>query len=213
MLDVEIDDRKLKKALRIAPMRLKKELFDELDHISRSFLSRFRKERLKGPPGVYGDGKRGLLGTFKKTRFGVAQNVSALDMGVEIVSSSSVAVRHQHGETVRPSAREYLYIPFKANSRARALMFTKSKKKPQLKTKYRKLKNLSKNKGNKPFIMTVKGKEYVAQKHGDKPVLMYIRKKEAPFDESLHFYETWNKQRQKTITYLNRAVQKALDKV
>lgn len=205
MLDMEVDKTRLEKALRIAPQELKKELWDEFDHINRSFLSTFRKTRLQGPPGIYGDGRRGLFGTFGKRRFGAMAKIE--DMGMEIYSSSkTIGPRHQFGIPLVAKG-DHLLIPFRANTAAREKMYT-SGKKPRLRKKFQDASNI---KGL--FSMKIKGEEYLAKRYGPKVVLMYIKKKKAEYKDALGFYETWNAFIPKAITYMNRAVEKALARI
>jgi len=208
MFTMEVEKVKLSKALRIAPQELKKELWNEFDHIPRSFLSTFRKTRLQGPPGIYGDGKEGLFGQFKKRQIGrnpaFCPIGDASDMGFEILSNSkTIGPRHEFGIPLLPQG-DHLLIPFRANPDARQRMYTAGKK-PRLKKQYRDAGNVK-----KMFSMRVKGSEYLVKRFGEKLVFLYIKKNKAEYKDALGFYDTWNGMIPKAIDYMNRAVDRAL---
>jgi hypothetical protein len=204
MLEVEIDTRKLDKAFLLAPRLLKQELGDAFDHISLSFLKSFRKERLQGPPGVYGDGRKGLLGTFQRASL-VSQSLQG--MGIEIFSNSKIAKRLEVGGTVYPSGSGRLAVPIRGNAKNRAIMYTKGMK---LKKQYKdpaSLKRTFRIKGN--------GKEFIAKRIAGETRLLYVLKSSVKNEEMLGFFDTWNNTgfQNKRIQLLNKAVDKAIARI
>ena len=197
MLDLEIDTRKLEKAIRAVPNALRIELGKEFDHIQRSFLGTFRKERLQGPPGIRGDGRAGLFGTFVRTML-VSPTIEG--MGFEIFTLSKVAKRHEVGGKVTAAGGGNLAVPLSMRTK----MFSARGK---LKKKYKdpsKLRNI--------FEIVSKGKTYLAQKTGGEVKPLYVLKSHVTLKPRLEFYRVWDSMQNKVFTYLNRGVDKALKK-
>jgi len=197
MLDLEVDTRKLEKAIRAVPNALRHELGKEFDHIQRSFLGTFRKERLQGPPGVRGDGRKGLFGTFVRTML-VSPTIEG--MGLEIFTTSEVAKKHEVGGKVTASGGSRLAVPLSMRTK----MFSARGK---LKKKYKdpgKLKNT--------FEIVSKGKTFLAQTIGGEVQPLYVLKRSVTLKPRLEFYRVWDSMQNKVFTYLNKAVDKALKK-
>ena len=197
MLDLEVDTRKLEKAIRAVPNALRHELGKEFDHIQRSFLGTFRKERLQGPPGIRGDGRKGLFGTFVRTML-VSPTIEG--MGLEIFTTSEVAKKHEVGGKVTASGGSRLAVPLSMRTK----MFSARGK---LKKKYKdpgKLKNT--------FEIVSKGKTFLAQNIGGEVKPLYVLKRSVTLKPRLEFYRVWDSMQNKVFTYLNRGVDKALKK-
>jgi len=198
-IDVKIDKEKLDRAIRIIPQALKFELGDAFDHIGRSFLGTFRKERLQGPPGVYGDGRYGLYGTFRRASL-VSKTIEG--MGLEIFSESKVSKRHEFGERVLP-AENALAVPIKSLSGD--VMYTAGHR---LKKQYKYPAQLKKT-----FVITSRGKSFLAKWMADRLRFLYVFKPFVDIRERLEFYHTWDAMQGKIFTYINQGVDKALAKV
>lgn len=198
-IDVKIDKQNLDRAIRIIPQALKFELGDAFDHIGRSFLSIFRKERLQGPPGVYGDGAYGLYGTFRRASL-VSQTIEG--MGLEIFSESKVSKRHEFGERVMPE-QQALAVPIKSLNED--VMYTAGHR---LKKQYKYPAQL-----NKTFVITSRGKSFLAKWMSGRLRFLYVFKPFVDVSARLEFYHTWDEMQGKIFTYINQAVDKALAKV
>lgn len=197
MIDLEVDTRKLEKAIRAVPNALRYELGKEFDHIQRSFLGTFRKTRLQGPPGILGDGRAGLFGTFRRTML-VSPTLEG--MGLEIFTPSKVAKKHEVGGRITATGGGKLAVPLSIRTR----MFTARGK---LKKKYRdpsKLRNT--------FEIVSRGKTFLAQNIGGEVKPLYVLKSHVTLKPRLEFYRVWDSMQNKVFTYLNRAVDKALKK-
>ncbi len=198
-IDVKIDKEKLDRAIRIIPQALKFELGDAFDHIGRSFLGTLRKERLQGPPGVYGDGRYGLYGTFRRASL-VSKTIEG--MGLEIFSESKVSKRHEFGERVLPQ-EEALAVPIKALNQAE--MYTAGQR---LKKQYKYPGQLKKT-----FVITSRGKSFLVKWITGRLRFLYVFKPYVDVRARLEFYQTWDEMQGKIFTYINQAVDKALTKV
>ena len=195
MLDLELNTRKLEKAIRAVPIALRQELGKEFDHIQRSFLGTFRKTRLKGPPGIRGDGRKGLFGTFTRTML-VSPTIEG--MGLEIFTNSKIAKIHETGGRVTATGGANLAVPLSD----RTEMFTSRGK---LKKRYKdpsKLKNT--------FEIVSRGKTFLAKNIGGEVKPLYVLKSHVALKPRLEFYRVWDSMQNKVFTYLNRAVDKSL---
>jgi len=197
MLDIEVNTRKLEKAISRVPSTLRHELGKEFDHIQRSFLGTFRKTRLQGPPGIRGDGRKGLFGTFVRTML-VSPTIEG--MGLEIFTPSKVAKKHEIGGKVTKPGGGRLKVPLSV----RTEMFTS---KGKLKPKYRKPGKLKNT-----FEIVSRGKTFLAQKIGGEVKPLYVLKSHVTLKPRLEFYRVWDSMQNKVFTYLNRGVDKALKK-
>lgn len=198
-LEVEVDLSALEKAIRVVPKQLKNELGDAFDHIGKSFLKNFRLQRLQGPPGVYGDGRSGLFGTFK---MGMLFGQTPLDMGVHIFSESGIAQRLEYGGTVVAHGGS-LTVPIKGISATRAEMYSA---KGKLKRKYKNPREI-----RKTFtVKTKKGKTLIAKKIAGRVLFLYVLKPQVSNDPMLEFYGTWDELQNRRIELINEAVEKAL---
>ncbi len=180
MFDVKIilDERGLNKAIKRVPQAMKRELGDGMDRIGKGFLKRWRKARLFGPPGVMGNTRHGLFGTFKRVSI---PGKTIDDMGMRIFSDSKVALAHEEGEVIRAGSGK-LAVPL----RSRTQMFTaKGKLKKRFKQPGR-IKNLN--------PMKFKGQTYLVKvnKRAKSILPLYVLKKEIKLKPRLHFERTWN---------------------
>lgn len=200
MLYVEIDSRKLDLALRVFPRNLKGHLGDAFDYIGRSFVKRLKAERLSGRPGLRASWvfTKRLQRTFFVPIGGIG------DMGTEIKFDSAVAVEHEEGGDITAKGGGRLAVPLSM----RQEMFTA---KGALKKKYKApglLKNMR--------LVMLKGQPYLAkfQKRKSEEITpMYVLKRTVRIPARLEFFKTWDKQENKNIQRLNRAIQMTLNGV
>ena len=197
-LTVEINTKNLEMALRIFPKELKYEIADGMDHISRRFLSTFKKARLQGPPGVRG-GPHGIFSHFYRASL-VAQDIEG--MGMVIFSDSKISRMHEFGQVVTNPGGGKIAVPLSA----RTEMFYSD---GRLKTKYRKPQSISNVK--KIFLH---GKGYLAKiiKKAKTILPMYILKNSVKIKPRLGFYATWDDMQNERIEILNQSIKKVLDK-
>jgi len=199
-LTVEIDTRRLERAIKIAPRVLKFELADGMDRIGKGFLKRFRQQQLQGPPGVRGESGHGLFGTFKRV-FLVSPTIEG--MGTEIFSDSKIARLHETGGIVTDPGGGRLAVPLSA----RTEMFTaRGKLRPRFK-RPRELKNV--------HPMRFKGQTFLARvtKRAQKILPLYVLKRMVRLKPRLGFYRTWDGLVNYRIEILNKAIEKALRKI
>jgi hypothetical protein len=212
MLKIEIDTAKLQKALRIAPVLIRQELGDALDHISRSFFKTFYRTRLKGPPGVSARGGRGgLFGKFRKRILGSSQGtlsnkikssttiseivgsgVSTENMGIEIFTRSTAAYMHEFGGTV--GSGKLMPVPLGNNLSRSQQAFAKAGRLVPVKI------------NGKLFLIR-------AGKKVDHVEPLFILKGSITLKPRLGFYSTWQGMENKTIERLNTAINRAIQKV
>ncbi len=209
MLHVEIDTSKVQKALRVAPMQLRAELADTIDHTARSFMKTLYRTRLQGSPGIRNRPSglgRGIFSSFYKRIIGapnylsntaksggtisgmIGSNMATMDMGLEIRTRSTAARMHEFGGTI--SGR--MVIPLSQKASNRRLL-----------------------KGGKLTYVLLGGKPYLAKvdRRAHKLEPVFIIKNSIKIRPRLGFYSTWGSMQNKTISRLNTAVQKALSKV
>jgi len=203
-LDARIDVTAFDKALKLVPKVLKWELRDSLDHIQRSFLKKFRLERLQGPPGIRGGGPEGkgpgIFNRFKKRKI---KDKDIEGMGVEIYTQSKIAKLHEAGGTVTAKGGK-LAVPF--SQKIRPQMYTG---KGRLKSRFRhpgQLKNVG--------LIVSNGKELLVKflKRGRQIRPLYILKREVILKPQLGFYKTWESHKTRQLAILNSAIHKALKK-
>ncbi|MDP3790338.1 MAG: hypothetical protein Q8R48_08070 [Candidatus Omnitrophota bacterium] len=211
MLNVEIDITKVQKALRIAPVQLRSELADTIDHTSRSFLKKFYRTRFKGPPGLTMGGRGNLFSKFRKRVIGsnqgtlsnrikantvigeiVGSNISTEDMGMEIFTNSEAAKIHEFGGTI--SGRMIVPLPQSPAGERSDRRLLRSGKLIYLRI------------GGNQFLAKVDKKAHKARP-------AFIIKNSVRIRPRLGFYDTWGSMQNQTIERLNNAVQKALSKV
>jgi len=202
-LEPEFDTSKLKRAIRMIPIVLRDELDDAFDHIGRSFLSQFRKERLQGPPGIKSRGSHGIYKYFQRKK--LAPTHDLMDMGVEIYSKSKIAAMHETGAVIRGEGSNRLAVPFSQEYKPE--MYTAG---GRLKTRFRKPGMLKKVRAAK-----LKGKYFLIQfkKGTDEIKPIFVLKHKITIKPRLGFLKTFSKHRIRRIQILNRAVVKALKKV
>jgi hypothetical protein len=196
MLDVEINTRRLERAIRDVPRALKYELADGMDHISRKFLKIFRQTRLQGPPGIKGS-PRGIFTYFRRT-FLISSNIEG--MGVEIFSDSKIARLHEEGGIIKDPGGGKIAVPLSA----RTEMYTARGK---LRRRYKAPKLLK-----KIFPILLKGKTYLARlKQKTKEITpLYVLKNKIRIRPRLGFYHTWDRLENERIRILNKSITKAL---
>lgn len=197
-LTVEINTKDLETALRIFPKELKYEIADGMDHISRKFLSTFKKSRLQGPPGVHG-GPHGIFSRITRASL-VAQDIEG--MGMIIFTDSKIARMQEFGARITNPGGGKIAVPLSA----RTEMFTGD---GRLKTKYRHPQELSNVK--KIFF---RGKGWLAKiaKRAETATLMYILKNSVRIKPRLGFYLMWNQMQNERIDILNKSIKNTLEK-
>ena len=200
MQTVEVDIRKLDRALKFAPKILKYELADGMDRISKGFLKRFRQQRLQGYPGVRGASGRGLFGTFRRA-FLVSPSIEG--MGMMIYTYSKIAKLHEQGGIVKDPKGGRLAVPLSA----RKQMFTS---KGKLRGRYKNPKELKNVKA-----LRLKGKTFLAKitKRTNAVLPLYILKKQVTIKPRLGFYNTWDNLTDYRINILNKSILKALRRI
>ncbi len=199
-LTVEIDTRRLERAIKIAPRVLKFELADGMDRIGKGFLKRFRQQQLQGPPGVRGASGYGLFGTFKRV-FLVSPTIEG--MGTQIFSDSKIAKLQETGGIVTNPGGGRLAVPLSA----RTEMFTaQGKLRPRFK-RPRELKNV--------HPMRFKGQTFLARvtKRAQKILPLYVLKRMVRLKPRLGFYRTWDGLVNYRIEILNKSIDKALRQI
>lgn len=199
---VEINTAKLDKALRLFPKQLKNELGDGMDHISRKFLSTFRKSRLQGPPGIK-TRPHGIFTHFSRASL-VSQDIEG--MGMIIFSDSKIAKLHQEGGTVQPSSGGALAVPLSM----RPEMFVGGQYPGRVKKQYKEPKQ------RKDIIeIESNGKKFLAKvkKKSRDLLLLFVLKNKVRIRPRLGFYQTWDSMQNERIIILNKSIGKALDSV
>lgn len=199
-LQVEIDDKKLQKALKNVPDLLKEELMDAFDHIPKKFYKLFYTKQLKGPKPekiLAAPASRGLFGQFKKH---MIFSRSALDMGVVMYTDSKVGSLHETGGTLTAKGGGHIAVPLSARSQ----MYTAA---GRLKKKYKEpssLKNLIKIKiHDKQFLVQT-------QKKSGEILPLYVLKNKIRIKPKLGFLKLWEGQLNVNIGILDKSVDKAL---
>jgi hypothetical protein len=197
-LTAEIDTSKLEYAMRVFPQRLKFELADGMDHITRKFLKIFRQTRLQGPPGIKGR-PHGIFTHFSRASL-VSKDIEG--MGMTVFSDSKISRLHEEGGRVTNPGGGKLAVPLSA----RTEMFTSSGK---LKMQYRRprmIKNV--------IPIELKGKTFLAKvKKRSKEILpLFVMKNHIRIRPRLGFYQTWQNMENERITILNASVNKAIEK-
>ncbi len=113
VLTTEINTQRLDMALKLFPQRLKEELGDGMDHITRKFLGIFRQQRLQGPPGVRGR-PHGIFTHFYRASL-VSKDIEG--MGMVVFSDSKVAKLQEEGGKVSNPGGGKLAVPFHRGKR------------------------------------------------------------------------------------------------
>lgn len=201
-LTAEINTKHLELALRSFPKELKYELYDGMDHISKRFLIRFRKERLSGPPGVKGR-PRGIFTYFKRVCL-VAQDIEGI--GMVIYSESKIARMHEEGAVIRETGGKKIAAPLSARSE----MFKGGEYPGRLKKRFKEPGLI-----RKMFRIVIRGKSYLAKrKRGEeKPIPYFVLKASIRIKPRLGFYDTWDTMQNDRIEILNKSIEKALNTI
>jgi len=199
MISCEVDTRKLEIAMRNIPRELKIELGDAFDYIARKFLKTFHATRLHGPPGIRGT-PHGIFKRIHRTDlvpYGGIEN-----MGIQIASDSKIARLHEEGGVIKAEEGS-LAVPLSA----RTEMYTSE---GRLKAAYkhpRQMKNIR--------LIKLRGKRWLAKfwswKFQIQP--LFVLKNSIIIRPRLGFYKTWADMENMHIERLNRAVQRAIDKI
>lgn len=201
VISVEINTKNLDLAMRLFPRRLKINLGDAFDHISRHFLKDWRGKQLQGPPGLRSS-SQGIFKQFKRVSL-VPVGGDINNMGFEIFATSKIARQHERGETVTAQGGGKLAVPLSA----RAELFSGS---GMLKRKYRKpgaLKGLVRIRfGEKTFLTKIK-------KRTREVLPLFVLKPSVKLQPRLGFLKTWDSQANWRLERLNKAIEKTLNEV
>lgn len=192
------------------PRRCKAALADGVDHATRSFYSRFYKERLQGSPGI--KARRGGIfhrfrrtvkingeqvfikqsGTQKQTTNVIMKSADdPMNMQIDMYSQSKVAGIHETGGVIAGGKA----MPIPLNDTARALM-----KSPAA------LRGLS--------MMKINGKLFLGRAgRNGRPELLFILMRGIRVKPRLGFYMTWDKYDSRRQEIMNDALDKAMEKL
>jgi len=200
MVEVEFNTVKLEKAFRRTRVILREELEDGFDHIGRSFLSKFRKERLQGSPGIKSRGGHGIYSRFKRKKLVSSQTF--YDMGVEIYANSKIAAMHETGAEITNTGGGRMAVPFSKEYKPE--MYTAS---GRLRKRFAKPGQLKKIR-----LVKLKGKYFLAQykKSSDEIKPIFVLKNKIVIRPRLGFFKTVDAHAGRRIQILNRAVTKAI---
>ncbi len=192
VLSAEVDTRQFDRMVKFWPRKSKLALGDALDHISLKFLKEFKRQRLKGSPGIMGH-PRGIFSTFNRS-FLVSSSVRG--MGVMIFSNSKVAQLHETGGIVRNPSGGKLAVPLSA----RTQMFTARGK---LRKKYRDPRNLK-----NVFPQKINSKIFLLKrKRGSDDVEpLYVLKNQVRLKARLGFFKVWDSMENFRIRRINKAI-------
>lgn len=197
-LKVELNTKNLEKALRIFPKELKYNMADGMDHVSRKFLSAFRKSRLQGPPGVR-SGSHGIFGYFHRASL-VSPDIEG--MGMVIFTDSKIARIHETGATITNPGGGKIAVPL---SRRKEMFQADGR----LKQKFRRPQSI-----NSVKKISLNGKGYLAKiaKKARTITPMYILKNGVRIKPRLGYYQTWDDMQNERIVILNKAVETTIKK-
>lgn len=187
-------------AIKIMPKKIKIYLADAFDRISKGTLKRFRKQRLYGPPGVWGASGHGLYGTFLRAFLIPREGLES--MGFTIWTYSRVARTHEFGALVRDPGGGRLAVPLSA----REDMFIQTRTSRRLRKRFkdpRRIKNL------RP--MTFKGRMFLAEEDEStgKVTPRYALKKQVRLGPRLELYITWMRLSDYRVTIINAKLDQA----
>lgn len=108
-LDVEVDDRSLRRAVAAYPTRTFRELRDEFRRILREFETEFKQRRLTGRPGL---ARR--TGALVRSFEVVVTGTDVDDLRGTLGTDSKYAAIHEYGGRITPTRGQYLAIPLAA---------------------------------------------------------------------------------------------------
>ncbi|MCK4248681.1 MAG: hypothetical protein KAX15_02770 [Candidatus Omnitrophica bacterium] len=203
MIEAEFNTAKLEKAFRKFPGVLREQLEDGFDHIGRSFLSKFRKERLQGPPGIKSWGKRGIYSRFKRRKL-VSTGLD--DMGTEIYADSKIAAMHETGAVVTDAGGGRMAVPFSKEYKPKMYAAAGRLRKPFKDP--RTLKNTA--------VVRMKGKDFLVKfrtkknRSIEEASALYVLKNKIVVRPRLGFFKTVDAHAGRRIQVLNKAVVKAI---
>lgn len=198
----------VEKVFKDAPRRVLTSLADGLDHATRSFYSKFLEERLQGPPGIQ-HGHRGIFHRFRravmidgkmvfmrqgarqsKTIALIARSGEAMDMKIEMYSTSKVAGMHERGGVISGGA-----MPIPLNAKAKAMAKTGQS-----------LDGLD--------LMKINGKLFLGKKRRfGSPELLFKLARSVRIKPRLGFYQTWAAHEGRRDEIMSEALDKALEKL
>lgn len=196
VLTTEVDTRRLEKALRIFPRRLKVYMGDAFDHISRKFLKQFFKERLAGPPGIKA-WPHGLKKRFRRASI-VSSTIDG--MGMRIFTDSDIAHLHETGAVLSGSGGKKIPAPLSA----RTEIYTRA---GRLRKRFRDVSRI-------PGLVRIKikGQQYLVKKKRRSQEIkpLFVLKNRIRIKPRLGYYKTWDSMQNDRIRIINKGVEKAL---
>jgi len=195
-ITAEINTKNLEYAIKIFPERLKYELYDGMDHITRRFLNTFRKTRLQGPPGIKGR-PHGIFSHFSRASI-ISNTIEGI--GMVVFSDSKISKLHEEGGNVTNPGGGKLAVPLSA----RTEMFTSD---GRLRNKYRNprmIKNV--------VPIELKGKTFLAKvkKKSHLILPLFVLKNKVHIKPRLGFYQLWDAMQNDRIAILNQSINKAI---
>lgn len=198
-LTTEINTKNFETVLRVFPEKLKFELADGMDHISKKFLKQFYRTRLQGPPGIKAR-PHGIFTHFRRASL-VSQTIEG--MGMIIFSDSKISRLHEEGGIVKNPGGTKLAVPLSA----RTELFTSD---GRLKKQYRQprlLKNV--------VLIKLRGKTFLAKvRQKIRSILpLFVLKNQIRIRPRLGFYKTWDDMQNERINILNKSIEKTLEQV
>ena len=207
---VEADTSNVERFMRELPPRCRAAMADGMDHATRSFFSKFYKERLQGPPGIQHT-HGGIFHRFRRAvmvngkmvflRQQARQSQSAsiiaqsskdpMNMSVDMYTQSDVAGMHERGGTI--SSGKAMPVPL--NQSAREMLKNKVS-----------LHDLR--------VFKINGKVFLGQKRtAGKPELLFLLTHRVNIKPRLGFYSTWESHSGRREEIMRDALVKALEKV
>ena len=207
---VEANTKNVETMLRDMPRRCQTAMADGMDHATRSFYSKFYKDRLQGPPGI-NHSHGGIFHRFRRTvtvngkrvflrqQAGQGESTAAIaksskdpmNMTVEMYTTSDVAGMHERGGSI--SSGNAMPVPL--NQEARAMLKGKVS-----------LNDLHVFKINDRVFLGVKGSQ-------GKPELLFLLTHRVNIKPRLGFYSTWEAHSGRREEIMRDALIKALEKV
>jgi hypothetical protein len=207
---VETDTKNVEKFMRELPPRCRAAMADGMDHATRSFFSKFYKERLQGSPGI-SHTHGGIFHRFRRTvmvngkmvflrqqaRQSEAVSIIAksskdpMNMSVDMYTQSDVAGMHERGGTI--SSAKAMPIPL--NQQARDMLKSKIS-----------LDHLK--------VMKINGKVFLGKKRKlGGPQILFMLTHRVHIKPRLGFYSTWDAHSSRREEIMAEALNTALGKV
>ena len=207
---VEADTSNVERFMRELPPRCRAAMADGMDHATRSFFSKFYKERLQGPPGIQHT-HGGIFHRFRRAvmvngkmvflRQQARQSQSAsiiaqsskdpMNMSVDMYTQSDVAGMHERGGTISSSKA----MPVPLNQEARDMLKAKMS-----------LDDLK--------VMKINGKVFLGRKRRlGGPQILFLLTHQVHIKPRLGFYLTWDAHANRRDEIMRDALNNALGKV